>query len=237
MNNNYNGQPMGPSPMPNPNFQQQPTNQPNMMGAASKPKMSFPTDKMSLLGFAGAAIMAVGAFLDFAKLTVTMNRSEFYSASVNYFSAEGQVKDGALILGLAIVVAILIFFRKNLISLIPAAIAAIIVVIDVSDTLSKLNELKDQYLSYTTSYGVDVKCSFGLAIYFVAIGIVLVVIHAIMKFKEKKKNAQPTNNSMTYQQPIPQPMNYGMPNPNATVNNPQYPDPNQSANQGPNNMM
>lgn len=212
-----NNQPMnyGPQPMPNPS----PNNgQPNNMTPGygynyqPSPKFKFPAiakDTASIIGYIGAIIMAIGCFMNFVTLEVSVEgySSMTESVTVNYFITDGTIKDGAFVLVAAIAALLLIHFRKNLFALIPTAIGGLVLIAD----LVGVKDIIDSYTysSYFFTYNVDTQ--YGPAPFLIGIGIVAIIVHAVLFFQNKNKTT--TNNTM-----IQQPNNM-MPNQNMNYNN------------------
>jgi NADH:ubiquinone oxidoreductase subunit 6 (subunit J) len=265
MNNNYNynnqpvnnmnpnmnySQPMNNQMNMNQGYNQQPMNQPtsyNMNYGYIQPKQPFKfpalaKDLPSILGYIGAIIVMIGSLLTFATLKVKLNGESILDESVNYFITDGRVKDGMFIFLLAIVAVGLIHFRKNLLSLIPTGIASILVIFDVVDANSRIEDLNKIYESYGSWLEYKVDAGFGPAPFIVAVGIILLIVHAVLYIVNKKKaNRPPVNNmynGMNYNQPVNnmnQNMNYNQPMNNQMNMNQGYSQ--QPMNQYPNNNM
>lgn len=242
--NNYNNQPMGGMPNQNMNYGPQPMPNQGMNNMnpgynytyQQKSSFKFPPiakDKISIIGYIGAIIMAIGSFLDFATIKVNLEDYELLNETINYFSTNGEAKDGLFILVLAIIALCLVHFRKNLLALIPTGIGGAILLADIADMSKRIAEIKDLYNSDLFSY--EIVTSYGPAVYVVAVGVILLIVHSVMYWLEQRKNkltlsSPPMSNGMP--QPTPQPMsNQGM-NYNQPIN--QYPQNNQYPN---NNMM
>ena len=263
MNNNYNynNQPMNnmnynqPNMNPNMNYNQQMNmNQPqgyNMNYGYVQPNSSFKfppiaKDLPSILGYIGAFIVMIGSILPFATFKVTLNGESILDETINYFITNGKVKDGMFIFLLAIVALGLIHFRKNLFALIPTGVAGLLVIFDVTDANSRIEQLNEIYESYGSWLKYNVDASFGPAPFVVAIGIILLIVHAVLYITNKKKAQRPPMNNMyngmNYNQPVNnmnQNMNYKQPTNNMNYNqqmnmNQGY---NQQVNQYPNNNI
>lgn len=265
MNNNYNynQQPNYSQPMNNMNqpmnYSQQPMNNANTGYNANygfiqqKPPFKFPgiaKDLPSILGYIGALIMLIGSFMNFATIKVVLEGKVISENTINYFITNGSIKDGFLILLLAIAALALVHFRKNLFALIPTGISGIILIADIVDTNSIIQDAKASYESYSW-LKYEVNANFGPAPFIVGIGIILIIVHAVLYFVNKNKskqvqmnnmypnngmnyNNQPVNNmnqpmnqNMNYNQPINQPMNQNMNYNQQPMNNMnQYPNNN-----------
>jgi len=252
MNNNYNNfnnqqfNGMNYNQMPNQNMQY---NNMNYGYPGQKPPFKIPPiakDLASILGYIGAIVMMLGSFMNFATYKVILNDTELVSMSINYFSTNGRIKDGLFVFLFGIVALLLVHFRKNLLSLIPTVLAALLLIVDFVDLNSKLAEFKSQYV--TSSYFTyDVKVSYGLAIFLVAIGIILLIVHFILYYMNKNKQNNPSNLSMNYNQgpqPMMQNVNYNQPMSSAVPNqnnqqviNNQFEQNNQIPNNNINNIM
>ena len=195
MNNNFNGQPMGPQPMPN-----------GMMGPMNNGGgIKFATDKVSLIGYAGAVLSIVSCFLPFA-----VAKGWGMESSANFISSNGELLDGVFVLIALIVFAVLVGLKKNKISLIPYAIAIIVYIMDITDF---------------GDVGFGVKVGPGIGCYLIAIGFVIIGVHYFLYFKGNKAN--PVGGQPAFNQPAPMPMpSQPMPNGPQPMNNPQNPNNN-----------
>lgn len=226
MNNNYNNQQMSNQNM-NYGYQQQNPNQgmnfggQNVTPTGNSFLEKIPKDTTSIIGYAGAAIAMIGCFCPFSTVEVLGMKE-----SVSYFSNNGDLADGAIVLIFMIATLVLLLLRKNVIAIATTVIGALIYL----NNVLKFSDLKGDYGSFA-----EVKT--GAAVFLVGIGLAALVVHFVLYIKNNPKCFSDFFNKHTkpmFQNqnmgPMPYPNNQPM-NQNQNMN---YGQPNQN-NQYPNN--
>lgn len=136
--------------------------------------MDFLKKNSKYIGFAGCALMLIGCFFPFAKVTVGLFGYS-QSQSVNFIDG-----DGVFVLIAAIVTAVLIYLNKYKLSFIPTGIGAIVTIYDMINAESVVGG---------NTYGLG-KVSFGLGAWTILLGVVLAVAYAVVELKKAKETAK-----------------------------------------------
>ena len=125
----------------------------------------------------GCALILVGLFFDFAKVSVS-----FLGQSVSDSKSYIDCDDGKIVLATAIISALLIWFKKEKYSLITTTITLLVVIIDMVDAKDKFADV-----SGYSAYGLETTVKFGMSPYIVIIGVVLAACPIVIDILEQKK--------------------------------------------------
>ena len=120
--------------------------------------------------------MLIGLFFVFAKVTVS-GWGTSASESVKYFDCD----DGKIVLVAAIAAALLIWFKKEKLSLIATAIVLVVDIIDIVDAKDKFSSV-----SGMSAFGISVKVGFGLSPWIIIIGSILAAGPIVIEMLEAK---------------------------------------------------
>ena len=114
--------------------------------------------RKDIIGYVGCIIAGMGLFLPFLNI---------WFVKVNFFDGDGKI----VLIGLAIC-AIFIFKKIPIMSLITSLACIGITIYDLFNVLNKVE---------FSSLG-----QIGIGFYFIALGLVLIIIYSILQIKEKK---------------------------------------------------
>ena len=138
--------------------------------------MEFIKKNRQYIMLAGCALMLIGLFFTFAKVSVSF-LGQSASSSTSYIDCD----DGKIVLVAAIASALLIWFKKEKFSLISTIITLVVVIIDMVDAKDKFSEVS----SYS-AYGIDTSVKFGISPFIIIIGVVLAACPIVIDILEQK---------------------------------------------------
>lgn len=163
--------------------------------------MEFIKKNIKWIGLGGCILILISLFLPFATVSATVFGQTF-SESVTYIDG-----DGKFVLMAAIAAGVLIFFKKELISLIPLGIGAGI-------TIYSAINVGSAFESTSNMFG-SVKTGFGFGFYLLILGLLVAIGSVIYSHFVLKKNASNITNQSSGLNQMPeqgyQPYNYNQP--------------------------